>query len=39
MATQALDKQKQAQTAAQKIQEVRELFADAPDLGKLRWKT
>jgi hypothetical protein len=34
MATQTLDKQKQAQAAAQKIQEVRELFADAPELGK-----
>jgi hypothetical protein len=34
MATQTLDQQKQAQTAAQKIQEVRELFADAPELGR-----
>jgi hypothetical protein len=34
MATQTLDKQKQDLTAEQKIQKLRELFADAPELGK-----
>jgi hypothetical protein len=34
MATVTLDQQRQAQTATQKTQEVRELFADAPELGR-----
>ena len=34
MATQTLDKQKQDLTAEQKIQQLRDLFADAPELGK-----
>jgi hypothetical protein len=34
MAPQTLDRQKQDLTAEQKIQQIRELFADAPELGK-----
>ena len=34
MATQTLDRQKQDHTAEQKIQQLRDLFADAPELGK-----
>jgi hypothetical protein len=34
MAPQTLDRQKQDPTAEQKIQQIRELFADAPELGK-----
>ena len=34
MATQTLTKSEQAQTSEKKIQQLRELFADAPELGK-----